>query len=81
MPSINAISVDKLMRLIGTPHCSALVDVRRADEFESDPCLIPGSMRRPCSDPSSWAGEYLGRSAIVICQTGGQVSEGAAAGE
>jgi rhodanese-related sulfurtransferase len=79
MPSINAISADKLMRLIGTPHCPALVDVRRADEFESDPFLIPGSMRRPYSDPSSWAGEYLGRSAILICQTGGEVSEGVAA--
>jgi rhodanese-related sulfurtransferase len=79
MPSTTAISADKLARLIGTPHCPALVDVRGDDEFEADPRLIPGSMRRSYGDPSNWAGEFLGRSAIVICQTGGAVSEGTAA--
>jgi rhodanese-related sulfurtransferase len=79
MPSVTAIPADKLVRLIGTPHCPALVDVRAEDEFEADPRLIPGSMRRPYADPSNWAGEFLGRSAIVICRAGGEVSEGTAA--
>jgi rhodanese-related sulfurtransferase len=79
MPSITTISIDKLARLVGTPHCPALVDVRTDDDYNSNPCLIPSSMRRPYADPSAWAGEFAGRSAIVICQKGAKLSEGAAA--
>jgi rhodanese-related sulfurtransferase len=78
MPSTNAISSDKLVRLIGMPHCPALVDVRTPDEYKANPRLIPGAMRRPHADPSDWAGEFVGRSAIVICQKGGELSQGAA---
>jgi len=80
MPSaINAISSDKLVRLIGMPHCPALVDVRTDDDYLAGPRLIPGSMRRPHADPSAWAVEFTSRSAIVICRTGGKVSHGVAA--
>ena len=79
MPSITSISVDKLVRLVGTPHCPVLVDVRTDDDYKSNPRLIPGSMRRPHDDPSAWAGEFAGRSAIVICQKGAKLSEGTAA--
>ena len=34
MSSINTISIDKLARLIGTPHCPALVDVRTEEDFK-----------------------------------------------
>jgi hypothetical protein len=35
MPStINTISSDKLARLIGTPHCPALIDVCKLPAFE-----------------------------------------------
>jgi rhodanese-related sulfurtransferase len=79
MPSMNTISADKLARLIGTPNCPALVDVRTDDDHEADPRLIPGSMRRSHAEASAWAREFTGRSAIVICQSGGKLSEGAAA--
>src|SRR3977135_3768786 len=79
MPSTTAISADKLVRLIGTPHCPALVDVRTEDEYNAYLRLIPGSMRRPHSDPLDWAGEFIGRSAIVICHRGDRLSQGAAA--
>ena len=79
MPSITAISADKLVRLVGTPNCPALIDVRTGDEYEADPRLIPGSLQRPPANLSGWAGEFLGRSAIVICESGGEASEGAAA--
>lgn len=79
MPSITTISIDKLARLIGTSHCPALVDVRTDDDYTADPFLIPSSVRRPHADPSAWAGEFAGRSAIVICQKGAKLSEGAAA--
>ena len=79
MPSLNTISIDKLARLIGTPHCPALVDVRTEEDFNTNPRLIPGAMRRSHSDPSDWAGEFAGRSAVVICQKGAKLSQGVAA--
>ena len=72
MPSITTISVDKLVRLLGTPHCPARVDVRTDDDCKANPRLIPGSTRRPHSAPSVWAQhEFAGRSAIVICEKAG----------
>jgi rhodanese-related sulfurtransferase len=79
MSSINAISAEKLARLIGTPKCPALVDVRSDEDFASEPCLIPGSVRRAATDPSGWAAEFAGRPAIVICQKGLKLSAGVAA--
>jgi len=79
MPSITSISIDKLARLIGTPHCPALVDVRTDEDYNADPRLIPSSTRRPHAATTEWVGEFAGRSAIVICQKGAKLSEGAAA--
>ena len=79
MSSINSISIEKLARLVGTPHCPVLVDVRTDDDFKSDPRLVPGATRRPHGDVSDWAGEFSGRSAIVVCQKGEKLSEGVAA--
>ena len=79
MSSINTISIDKLARLIGTPHCPALVDVRTDADFAANPRLVPSSMRRPHADPSEWAPDYAGRSAVVICQRGAKLSQGVAA--
>jgi rhodanese-related sulfurtransferase len=79
MSSINTISIDKLARLVGTPHCPVLIDVRTDEDFHADPRLVPSAMRRPHADPSAWAGELVARSAVVICQKGAALSEGAAA--
>jgi rhodanese-related sulfurtransferase len=78
-PKYRAISVEKLARLVGTPQCSVLVDVRTDEDFKADPRLVPGATRRPHSDVSDWAGEVAGRSAVVVCQKGGKLSEGVAA--
>lgn len=79
MPSINTISIDKLARLTGTPHCPILVDVRTDEDFATDPRLIPGSMRGPHASVSDWADQFAGRTAIVICQKGAKLSQGVAA--
>jgi rhodanese-related sulfurtransferase len=79
MPSTDTISIDKLVRLIGTPHCPSLVDVRTDDDYEANPRLIPGSMRRPHADPAAWGADFTGRSAIAICQKGTMLSQGVAA--
>lgn len=79
MSSINSISIDKLARLIGTPKCPWIIDVRTADDFAADPRLLPGARRRTHESPSEWACELSGRAAIVVCRRGHQLSEGTAA--
>jgi rhodanese-related sulfurtransferase len=79
MPSLNAISIDKLARLIGTPGCPALIDVRTDGDFDADPRLIPSAVRRPWASVAEWAGTFSGTPAIVICRKGQKVSQGAAA--
>src|SRR5260221_1894539 len=79
MPSVNSISADKLARLIGTPKCPILIDVRMEEDFTADPRLIPGSVRRSHAEASDWATAFAGRSAVVICQRGHKLSQGTAA--
>ncbi len=79
MSSINTISPDKLLRLIGRPDSPVLIDVRTNEDFAADPRLIPGSVRRPARFVSEWAPEFAGRSAVVICQKGLKLSQGVAA--
>jgi rhodanese-related sulfurtransferase len=77
--AINSISGDKLARLVGTPRCPALIDVRPNDDFSSNPRLIPGSIQQTHSNVSEWAGEFAGQSAVVICKDGSALSQGTAA--
>jgi rhodanese-related sulfurtransferase len=79
MSSVNSIACDKLARLIGTPRCPALLDVRANDDFSADPRLLPGSVRRSSDAAGEWAAEFRGRSAVVICDNGLARSHGAAA--
>jgi len=79
MPSVNSISVEKLARLIGTPNCPALIDVRVEADLAGDPRLIPGSFTHPHTDPSSWVTELEGQLVIVICSHGHALSAGVAA--
>jgi rhodanese-related sulfurtransferase len=79
MSSVTTISVDKLARLIGTPRCPAIIDVRSEEDFAVEPRLIPGSIRRSHRSAPQWACELSGRSAAVVCQRGQKLSEGVAA--
>lgn len=79
MPSSPSIIVEKLNRLVGTPKCPVVVDVRTGEDFAADPRLIPGSLRREHGSVGAWAGGLGGRSAIVVCERGKKLSEGAAA--
>lgn len=79
MSSPDTISVDKLARLIGTPKCPAIIDVRTDEDFTLDPRLIPGSIRRTYADVAAWAEEFTGRSAVVACHKGRKLSQGTAA--
>jgi rhodanese-related sulfurtransferase len=79
MSAINAISSDRLFRLIGTPACPVLLDVRLDEDFKEAPRLIPGSIRRSHVGASDWALTFSGKAVVVICQKGEQLSEGVAA--
>jgi rhodanese-related sulfurtransferase len=73
MPAINAIAPDKLARLIGTPACPLLIDLREGGDF------IPGSVRRDPGQVATWATGIAATSAILICLSGGSASASAAA--
>jgi rhodanese-related sulfurtransferase len=79
MPSINSISVNQLARLIGTPKCPRLIDVRIDDDFALDPRFIPTSERRAHRDVGEWAPSVEKRPVVVICQRGEKLSHGTAA--
>ena len=78
MSSITTISVDQLARLVGTPKCPALIDVRADDEFASDSRLLPGSGRRT-QDVGLWKNDLRARSAIVVGQRDCPLGHGVAA--
>jgi rhodanese-related sulfurtransferase len=79
MPAPNVIPADKLFRLLGLASAPAVIDVRRDEAFADDPRLIPGAVRRPASDAARWADEFRGRSAVVTCRKGEELSHGVAA--
>ena len=79
MPSPDTITVSQLSRLVGTPGCPAIVDVRIDDDFDADPRLVPTAVRHPFDDIAALAPRLAERKAIVICQKGLKLSQGAAA--
>lgn len=79
MAAPNTISIEKLVRLIGTPKCPMLVDVRPQNDFEADPHFIPSAFHCAFDKLEDWAEADGRQSAIVICQTGSSLSQGAAA--
>ena len=54
MSAPNAIKSEKLARLIGTPSTPVIVDVRTQEDFEADPRLIPGALKRSHQTVSEW---------------------------
>jgi rhodanese-related sulfurtransferase len=79
MSANTSINIDKLLRLIGTPGCPAIVDVRTEEDFQKEPRLIPGAVRRSHGDVAQWAEGYKGRSVIAVCEKGLKLSHGVAA--
>ena len=79
MPATTTICADKLLRLIGTPQCPAILDVRADDDFAALPLLIPGARRFPFAAVERWAPALGGQAAVVACRQGGGISAGVAA--
>ena len=79
MPSPTEITVAQLARLVGTPDCPTLLDVRTAEDVVDDPRLIPGARRHPFDDVGTLADELRHARVIAYCQKGKKTSQGAAA--
>ena len=75
MSSVTTISVEKLppCRDTQVPGHHRRAYTRR---FWRRPAAIPGAIPRCHSDVTSWACEFAGRSAVVVCQRGQKLSEG-----
>ena len=83
MPAPDAITCEQLAKLVGTPRCPTLLDVRAETVRAADPRLIPAA--RPL-DPADLAPEALAALAatlrgpvVAICRAGHHRSQGAAA--
>ena len=81
MPAPDAITHDRLAKLIGTPRCPTLLDVRSETVRAEDPRLVPAA--RPLADLAPEALAALAASlagpVVVICRAGHHRSQGAAA--
>ncbi|MCY1125512.1 sulfurtransferase/chromate resistance protein [Frigidibacter sp. RF13] len=79
MPGFNSITSVQLSRLIGTPEAPVLIDVRTAEDFALDPYLLPCSLRAQHGEVAALASRFGAQGAVVLCQRGLKLSEGAAA--
>lgn len=78
MPSFNEISVQQLMRQVGSVDAPLLVDVCIDADFAEDPRLIPSSVRIPFDRILDSVADNVNRPVVVICQKGKKLSHGAA---
>ena len=76
MTAPNEISVNQLLRLIGTPDCPMIVDISIDPDFADDPYFIPGSFRHPHTDLPGLIARLDGRHSVVTCQKGIKLSQG-----
>lgn len=79
MPSPSEITASQLARLIGTPDCPTIIDVRIDTDFSEDPYLIPTAYRHPFLDVEQLAPALADRNVVVYCQKGKKLSQGSAA--
>ena len=84
MPAPDAISCEKLLKLIGTPKAPVLLDVRRDALRVADPKSIPGAAAVPeqaltLQKLPELALSLAGKSVVVSCAEGHRLSQGTAA--
>jgi rhodanese-related sulfurtransferase len=79
MPAPTIVTAQQILRRIGLPDAPVLIDVRTEEDFAADPRLLPGAIRRAHRDVADWAGGFAGRDAVIVCQKGLKLSQGAAA--
>ena len=76
LPSVFA---SELYARLGTALAPMLVDVRGQDAFDADDRLIIGAVHRAPGEVDRWSRELpFGRTVVVYCSHGGEVSQGVA---
>jgi rhodanese-related sulfurtransferase len=75
----NEITIQQLLRLIGTPNCPQIVDISIDPDFADDPHQIPGTFRHLHGDLPGLVTRLNGQPSIIICQKGIKLSQGMAA--
>ena len=68
MASPTEITPQQLARLIGTPDCPVLIDLRIDEDFAKDPRLMPGAWHHPRPDTAGLAARLGGQKAVLFCQ-------------
>ena len=79
MPAPTAVTVQQLARRIGLPDAPLIIDLRTEEDAAADPRFLPGAFRRSHADVAAWSESLAGRDAVVVCQGGLKLSQGAAA--
>lgn len=75
MAGPNSVTIAQLSRLIGTPDCPIILDVRLEEDLARDRRLIPTAVPVRHDQPAV----PVGAKVVVICQRGKKLSEGTAA--
>ncbi len=77
---VRFISIQDLIPRLGVRDCPSLIDVRRAEAFESAADMIPGAAWRDPAEVEVWAHQIPADADVVVyCVHGHEVSQGAAA--
>jgi rhodanese-related sulfurtransferase len=79
MASPTEITVSQLCKLIGTPECPVIIDVRIDEDFLDEPYLIPSAFRFRFDQIEQLAGQLAQSRVVIYCQKGLKISQGAAA--
>ena len=79
MASPTEINVQQLSRLVGTPTCPKILDVRTDEDFDQAPEIIPGAVRCSYNKIQELIPELRDDDVIVYCQKGFKISQGSAA--
>ncbi len=94
MPVPNAISVTQLYRLVGTPECPLIVDVRLPEDFDDDPRMVAGAVKinfdaiddiiqhlpdKKSPYPKKFHQAKPQHNVVIYCQKGLKISQGTAA--
>ncbi|MFK7866588.1 MAG: chromate resistance protein ChrB domain-containing protein [Alphaproteobacteria bacterium] len=75
----NSIFVSQLYDLIGMPECPVIIDARIAEDFDDDPRIIAGALKRDFDRIDALAEEFPQAHLLIYCQKGFKISQGTAA--
>jgi rhodanese-related sulfurtransferase len=78
MAAPDTITAPQLARLIGTPEAPHVLDIRMPENLAGS-SLLPAGLPRDYRTVALWASEYSDKAAVVVCERGGQLSQGVAA--